>query len=86
MQIVKDDEKDKLKLHHQDLETESIHSQSNSVHKGLSQPRCLNDKKYPHLNCLHIATSHDGKFVATFNSGKENFLKKKSIILLIFFP
>ena len=76
MQAIKD-EKDKSKLYPQDLETESIYSQPNPVYKGLSQPRHLSSKKYPHvvnhLGSLYIATSHDGKFVTTFNSGKKNF-------------
>ncbi|CAJ0640319.1 3736_t:CDS:2 [Entrophospora sp. SA101] len=72
------DKTDKSKLCPQNLkyaaENESIYSQQSSTSRGLPQQRHLKNKQYPyidsHLDSQYIATSHDGEFIASFNSDK----------------
>ncbi|CAJ0629604.1 8787_t:CDS:2 [Entrophospora sp. SA101] len=55
-------------------ENESIYFQQSSISRGLPQQRHLKNKQYPYidsyLNCQYIATSHDGEYIASFNSDK----------------
>ncbi|CAJ0763808.1 13517_t:CDS:2 [Entrophospora sp. SA101] len=77
MSLIKD-KTDKSKLCPQNLkyaaENESIYSQQSSTSRGLPQQRHLKNKQYPyidsHLDSQYIATSHDGEFIASFNSDK----------------